>query len=67
MEVFLMDTIFPITKAKSILLDLIRRAKEEGEVFTLTKRGEPEGVISTPLPSITNNSAIPKEKTHIYI
>lgn len=40
-----MDTVFPITKAKGILLDLIRRAKEEGEVFTLTKHGEPEGVI----------------------
>ena len=40
-----MNTIFPITRAKNILLDLVRRAKEEGEVFTLTKRGEPEGII----------------------
>jgi antitoxin YefM len=40
-----MDTVLPISKAKSRLLDLVRRAKEEGSIFTLTKHGEPEGII----------------------
>ena len=40
-----MDTILSVTKAKSRLLDLVRRAKEEGEVFTLTRQGSPEGIV----------------------
>ena len=40
-----METIISITHAKNTLLKLVRRAKEDGEVFTLVRGGEPEGVV----------------------
>ena len=37
--------IFPITKAKRNLLDIIKRMDEEDETIAITKNGEPVGVM----------------------
>ena len=37
--------IFPITKAKRDLLDIVKRMEEEDETIAITKNGEPVGVM----------------------
>jgi len=37
--------IFPITKAKRNLLDIVKRMEEEDETIAITKNGEPVGVM----------------------
>lgn len=37
--------IFPITKAKRNLLNIVKRMEEEDETIAITKNGEPVGVL----------------------
>ena len=40
--------ILPVTKVKRALLDILRGMQEEDATITLTKNGEPVGVMMTP-------------------
>lgn len=43
-----MQKIIPVTKVKRELLDIIKAMEEESATITVTRNGEPVGVIMTP-------------------
>jgi prevent-host-death family protein len=43
-----MQKIIPVTKVKRELLDIIKSMEEESATITVTRNGEPVGVIMTP-------------------